>query len=187
MCSASTTLPTRRRSNRASALCPTSRVTTRTSRSRTSSRPLRPFYPQWNEERFQAACLRVRADAAQEVQDAVARHQDSGSALAWRCRTALSSLSWTSRHPVSTPSSAASSWTSSRACLQDERISILYSTHITSDLERTADFVTFLQERAQVVFSRPKDEVVGNWGVVKGGHEILDDRGSRLFRGSPRA
>jgi len=49
--------------------------------------------------------------------------------------------------------------------LQDERVAILYSTHITSDLERAADFVTFLRN-GRVVFSSPKDEVIGSWGVV---------------------
>ena len=65
---------------------------------------------------------------------------------------------------------------------EDEERTILYSTHITSDLERTADFVTFLQD-GRVVFSRPKDEVVGNWGVVKGGREILDDQARAFFEG----
>ena len=66
--------------------------------------------------------------------------------------------------------------------LQDERISVLFSTHITSDLERTADFVTFLQD-GQVMFSRPKDEVVGSWGVVKGGRELLDEESRAFFEG----
>ena len=58
----------------------------------------------------------------------------------------------------------------------------MYSTHITSDLERTADFVTFLQA-GRVVFSRPKDEVIGSWGVVKGGREILDAEARAFFEG----
>lgn len=66
--------------------------------------------------------------------------------------------------------------------LQDERTSILFSSHITADLERMADFVTFLRD-GQVVFSSPKDEVMASWGVVKGGPEILDAEARSFFEG----
>jgi len=66
--------------------------------------------------------------------------------------------------------------------LQDERVSVLFSTHITADLERTADFVTFLRE-GRIVFSQPKDDVLGTWGVVKGGRELLDAEARALFEG----
>jgi len=66
--------------------------------------------------------------------------------------------------------------------LQDERVSILFSTHITSDLERVADFVTFLQA-GRVVFSSPKDEVLETWGVVKGDPQALDDEARGFFEG----
>ena len=65
------------------------------------------------------------------------------------------------------------------ALIQDERVSILFSTHITSDLEKTADFVTFLRE-GRVVFSRPKDEILETWGLVRGGRDLLD-AGARTF------
>jgi len=65
------------------------------------------------------------------------------------------------------------------ALIQDERVSILFSTHITSDLERTADFVTFLRD-GRVVFSRPKDEILETWGLVRGGRDLLD-AGTRTF------
>jgi ABC-2 type transport system ATP-binding protein len=66
--------------------------------------------------------------------------------------------------------------------LQDERVSILFSSHITSDLEKTADFVTFLRD-GRLVFSSPKDDVMANWGVVKGGHEVLDADARDFFEG----
>jgi ABC-2 type transport system ATP-binding protein len=66
--------------------------------------------------------------------------------------------------------------------LQDERVSILFSTHLTADLERIADFVTFLRD-GRVVFSCDKDEVMGSWGVVKGGSEILDAEAREFFEG----
>lgn len=66
--------------------------------------------------------------------------------------------------------------------LQDENKSILFSTHITSDLERIADFVTFIQD-GSVVFSCSKDEILENWGVVKGGNDLLNEETRSLFEG----
>ena len=53
------------------------------------------------------------------------------------------------------------------AILEDERKSVLFSTHVTSDLERIADFVTFIRD-GELVFTLPKDELRDEWGIVKG-------------------
>jgi ABC-2 type transport system ATP-binding protein len=66
--------------------------------------------------------------------------------------------------------------------IQDERKAVLFSTHITSDLEATADYITFLHD-GEVVFSLPKDEVRETWGVVKGGRELLNGAVRPLFKG----
>jgi ABC-2 type transport system ATP-binding protein len=65
--------------------------------------------------------------------------------------------------------------------IQDERKAVLFSTHITSDLEQTADFITFLNA-GRVVFSLPKDEVRETWAVVKSGPELLNGRSRSIFR-----
>jgi ABC-2 type transport system ATP-binding protein len=65
--------------------------------------------------------------------------------------------------------------------IQDGRKAVLFSTHITSDLERTADYVTFVLDGA-VVFSSTRDDVRDGWAVVKGGREILDPSRRSLFR-----
>jgi ABC-2 type transport system ATP-binding protein len=66
--------------------------------------------------------------------------------------------------------------------IQDEGKSVLFSTHITSDLERIADFITFLNQGG-IVFSAPKDEILEKWAVVKGGAELLETENRGLFRG----
>jgi ABC-2 type transport system ATP-binding protein len=66
--------------------------------------------------------------------------------------------------------------------LQDERVSVLFSSHITADLERAADFVTFLKD-GRLVFSSPMDQVAENWGVVKGGQEMLDAEAHAFLQG----
>lgn len=65
--------------------------------------------------------------------------------------------------------------------LQDEGKSILFSTQITSDLERIADFVTFLRD-GEIVATGPKDEYLEKWSIVKGGNEVLNEQNRKLFR-----
>ncbi len=67
------------------------------------------------------------------------------------------------------------------AIIQDERRSVLFSTHITWDLERIADYVTFIR-RGEVVFSTSRDEVLERWAVVRGGRELLAPELAPLFR-----
>lgn len=50
--------------------------------------------------------------------------------------------------------------------LQDEGHSILMSSHITSDLEKIADSVTFI-DRGKILVSGYKDNVLENHGVIK--------------------
>ncbi|MBR1554871.1 MAG: ABC transporter ATP-binding protein, partial [Oscillospiraceae bacterium] len=50
--------------------------------------------------------------------------------------------------------------------LQDENHSILMSSHITSDLEKVADSVTFI-DRGKILISGYKDEILENHGVIK--------------------
>jgi ABC-2 type transport system ATP-binding protein len=57
--------------------------------------------------------------------------------------------------------------------IQNEEKAILFSTHITSDLERIADFITFINNGA-IVFSEEKDIILETWGVVKGSNDILN-------------
>ncbi len=49
--------------------------------------------------------------------------------------------------------------------IQDEERSVFMSTHITSDLERVADYVTLIHE-GSIVFSRPKDELKEEYGIL---------------------
>ncbi len=50
--------------------------------------------------------------------------------------------------------------------IQDENNSILVSSHITSDLEHIADYITFISE-GQIIFNKNKDELLDNYGIVK--------------------
>lgn len=71
------------------------------------------------------------------------------------------------------------------AFIQDEGKSVLFSTHITSDLERIADFISFIKD-GEIVFSAPRDEILEKWAVVKGGPELLAAEHRSLFKGFRR-
>lgn len=55
-----------------------------------------------------------------------------------------------------------------REYLQDEENSILMSSHITGDLEKIADSVTFI-DKGKILLSGSKDEILENHGVIKCG------------------
>jgi ABC-2 type transport system ATP-binding protein len=66
--------------------------------------------------------------------------------------------------------------------IQDERKSILFSTHVTSDLEKVADFITFIH-KGKLIFSTNKEHIFENYGVVKGGKELLSEELKGYFKG----
>jgi ABC-2 type transport system ATP-binding protein len=66
--------------------------------------------------------------------------------------------------------------------LRDENRSILFSTHITSDLEGRVDLVTLMRD-GRVVFTQDQETLAANWVLVKGGLDVLDDEVRAGFRG----
>jgi ABC-2 type transport system ATP-binding protein len=66
--------------------------------------------------------------------------------------------------------------------LQDERKSVLFSTHITSDLDHIADYVTFVN-RGAVAFSLPRTELLDTWGVVRGDEPAVRGLDPAIVRG----
>ncbi len=66
--------------------------------------------------------------------------------------------------------------------LRNNNKAILYSTHITTDLERTADYITLIRE-GRLIFSTTRDELLDSYAIVKGGHELLKESCRPLFVG----
>jgi ABC-2 type transport system ATP-binding protein len=58
----------------------------------------------------------------------------------------------------------------------NERKTVLFSTHITSDLEKIADYVTFINE-GEIVFSSKKEDILENWGIIKANKDFLKQKG----------
>lgn len=57
--------------------------------------------------------------------------------------------------------------------IQDERRAILFSTHITTDLERIADSITFLH-KGRVALEGDKDTILARYGMLKCGAQAFD-------------
>lgn len=58
--------------------------------------------------------------------------------------------------------------------ISDGRRSVLFSTHITTDLEKIADYITFIN-RGKLIFTKDKDSAIESYLAVKGSDESFDD------------
>jgi len=66
--------------------------------------------------------------------------------------------------------------------VKDENKSILFSTHITSDLEKIADYITFIHD-GLIKYTGTKDAVLEKFVMVKGGHGTLNTEQQKLIIG----
>lgn len=57
--------------------------------------------------------------------------------------------------------------------MQDETHSIFISSHITSDLEKICDYITFMH-KGEIVFTESKDDLRDNYGIAKCEKEKLE-------------
>ncbi|MFL0251041.1 ABC transporter ATP-binding protein [Clostridium neuense] len=64
--------------------------------------------------------------------------------------------------------------------IQDENKSIFFSTHITSDLEKIADYITFIN-KGEIVFSKQKDDILESYSIVKGKKKLLNRDNTKNF------
>ncbi len=57
--------------------------------------------------------------------------------------------------------------------VEDENHSVLLSSHITTDLEKVADYITFIHH-GKVAFSKTKDELRYNYGIIRCGTDFFN-------------
>jgi len=60
-----------------------------------------------------------------------------------------------------------------QSLVEDGEVSILFSTHITSDLEKCADYITFIRN-GKLVETSSKDDLIDKYRLVNGTKEELD-------------
>jgi ABC-2 type transport system ATP-binding protein len=66
--------------------------------------------------------------------------------------------------------------------MQNEEKSVVISTHITSDLDRIADYVIFI-DNGDLLCSLWKDEIQEKWRIVKSREDLITEENKHLFRG----
>ena len=64
--------------------------------------------------------------------------------------------------------------------VEDGECSILYSTHITSDLEKCADYITFIKN-GTILESCSKDDLLDQYQLVNGSSEALEKIKDKLI------
>ncbi len=57
--------------------------------------------------------------------------------------------------------------------IQSEKKGVFFSTHITSDLDKIADYITFINN-GEIIFSESKEKIFEKYRIVKGDKRILD-------------
>lgn len=67
-----------------------------------------------------------------------------------------------------------------REFMLDGSRTIFFSTHVTSDLDRIADYIAFIQ-RGELVFHQSMHDVAENFAIVKGGLDLLDRDTEKAF------
>jgi ABC-2 type transport system ATP-binding protein len=66
--------------------------------------------------------------------------------------------------------------------MQDGDKAVFFSTHITSDLDKIADYIALIH-RGEIVFVKTKDDIAEGYALVKGGCDLLDGDTRRAFIG----
>lgn len=136
-------------------------------------RALRPFYRRWDGARYRELLDTFGLDRAQTVKE-LSRGQAMklaiAVALSHGARLLLLDEPTSGLDPVARDELVGILGD----YLTDPSHSVLFSTHITTDLERVADFVTLL-DGGRVVASAPKDDLLDAYRLVRGGPDDLRD------------
>lgn len=62
----------------------------------------------------------------------------------------------------------------------NEEKTIFFSTHITTDLDRIADYITYIHN-GQILFSKEREALLDEYGIVKGSKDLLDEDTMKEF------
>ena len=69
--------------------------------------------------------------------------------------------------------------------IQNDSRGVLFSSHITSDLEKIADYVTFIH-KGRIFFSDPKDQLLEQYGILKCTEKELAALDRKVIKGVRR-
>ena len=132
---------------------------------------VRRFYPEWNEDTYRGFLKRFKLDEEKKVDEL-----SSGMRVKYSLALALSHNAQLLilDEPTSglDPVARDDLLELFQQLIEDGDKSILFSTHITSDLDKCADFITYIKNGA-ILESCSKDDLILKYRMVKGTPEQL--------------
>lgn len=129
-------------------------------------RAIAPFYPAWNEALFQELVREFELPLRKKIKT-LSQGMKTKFALALALSHGADLLLLDEPTTGLDPSFRRELLRSLSGLLQAEDKSILFSTHITTDLERIADWVTFIRD-GEIRLVATADELRDRWAVVRG-------------------
>lgn len=142
---------------------------------------IRPFYSKWDDIIFNSYVKKFELPLNKEI-----KHLSKGMKMKFSLAIALS------HHAelliMDEPTSGLDPLIRSelldilQTLLQDENKSIFFSTHITSDLDKVADFITLINN-GEIILSKAKDQILEEHCIVKGSNKQLNNNNQGNFIG----
>ena len=129
------------------------------------------FYPNWNSERFSEMLRKFHIAPTKKVKELSKGMQMK---LMLACAFSYDAKLLILDEPTSglDPVSRDELLQILSEYIEDGEHSVLFSTHITGDLERAADYITYISY-GELFFTGSKDEFVDMFRIVKGGIDEL--------------
>ena len=146
------------------------------------SRVVKRFYREWNDQQFENYLLRFELDPekrADQLSDGMRVKFSLALALSHNAQLLILDEPTSGLDPVSRDDLLELF----QELIEDGQRSILFSTHITSDLEKCADFITYIKD-GEIVASTDKDGFLDAYRLVRGTSEQLTSDLSARMVGS---
>jgi ABC-2 type transport system ATP-binding protein len=149
-----------------------------------TKRAIAPFYRGWNESLFQELALTFELPLGKKVKK-LSQGMQTKFALALALSHDAELLILDEPTTGLDPVFRRELLHGLSGLLQDEKKSVLFSTHITSDLERIADYVTFIRN-GSILLTETREELRETWGVVRGEEAVIAALDPEIRRGARR-
>jgi len=144
-------------------------------------RALKPFYPTWDDFKFKKMLVDFSLDPNKRVKEL---SRGMKMKIMVSCALAHDPDLLILDEPTSGLDAVARDELMEilQSFISNENKAILFSTHITTDLEKIADYITFISD-GKIVHSDTKDNLLEKYIIVKGGLGQIDDAQKKLIIG----
>ena len=140
-----------------------------------------PFYPNWDAQRFDMLMEKFRLDSSlnkryKALSDGQKKQFGLVMALSHHPRLLLLDEPTANLDPLVREEILQLI----AEMMEEERMTVFFSTHITSDLDKVADYVILL-DHGRMIFQKEKEGLVAGCRVVKGRNELLSGEVAEKF------